>query len=100
MNYIELRNWIEQKVNRSHNDFTWNKTVDIAFIKNWSWIIGYMSHYSHITMLSKYGYGTCLLKIKNTSWKSVVLTNMSGRILDILRAFLIKQLSHSRLLIC
>ena len=98
MNYIELRNWIEQKVNRSHNDFTWNKTVDIVFIKNW--IIGYMSHYSHITMLSKYGYGTCLLKIKNTSWKSVVLTNMSGRILDILRAFLIKQLSHSRLLIC
>ena len=30
-------------------------------------------------MLSKYGYGTYPLKIKNTSWKSVVLTNKVGK---------------------
>ena len=37
------------------------------------------------------------LKLK-TSWKSIVFTNKVGKNLDILWAFLIKQLFHSRLL--
>ena len=39
----------------------------------------------------------CMHLLK-TSWKSVVLTNKVGRILDILWGFLIKQLFHSHLL--
>ena len=39
----------------------------------------------------------CMHLLK-TSWKSVVLTNKGGRILDILWGFLIKQLFHSHLL--
>ena len=52
---------------------------------------------SHYTMLSKYGNCTRLLKIKN-KLKIGFLHIKSGRILDILWTFLIKQLFHSRLL--
>ena len=44
------------------------------------------------TILSKYGNCTRLLKIKNRMFLQI----KSGRILDILLAFLIKQLFHSR----
>ena len=40
---------------------------------------------SHYTMLSKYGNSTCLLKTKNK-----LKIGWSGRILDILWAFLLK----------
>ena len=54
----------------------------------------YMRHY---TMFSKYGNWMHLLKIENKlNW--LFLQIKSGRILDILWAFLIKQLFHSHLL--
>ena len=50
-------------------------------------------------MLSKYGNCTCLLKIKIQAENQLFLQIQSRRILDILRAFLIKQLLfHSHLL--
>ena len=49
-------------------------------------------------MLSKYGNCTRLLKIKNKLKIVCFLQIKSGRILDILWAFLVKQLFHSRLL--
>ena len=49
-------------------------------------------------MLSKYGKCTRLLKIKNKLKIVCFLQVKSGRILDILWAFLVKQLFHSRLL--
>ena len=52
----------------------------------------------HYIMLSKYGNSTHLLKIKNKLKIGCFLQKKSGRILDILWAFLIKQLFHSRLL--
>ena len=51
------------------------------------------------TMLSKYGNCMRLLKIKNTLKNRLFLQVKSGSILDILWAFLIKQLLHSRMLI-
>ena len=50
------------------------------------------------TMLSNYGNCTRLLKIKKQAENRLFLQIKSGRILDILLAFLIKQLFHSRLL--
>ena len=47
---------------------------------------------SHYTMLSKYGNCTCLLKIKIQAENQLFLQIQLRRILDILRAFLIKQL--------
>ena len=55
-----------------------------------------MSHYPR--MFSKYGNCTRLLKIKKQDENRLFLQIKSGRILDILWAFLIKQLFHSRLL--
>ena len=52
----------------------------------------------HDTMLSKYGNCKSLLRIKKLAENHVCLQIKSGRILDILWAFLIKQLFHSRLL--
>ena len=49
-------------------------------------------------MLSKYGNCTRLLKIKKQAENRLFLKIKSGRILDILWPFLIKQLLHSRLL--
>ena len=50
-------------------------------------------------MLSKYGNCTCLLKIKIQAENQLFLQIQLRRILDILRAFLIKQLLfHLRLL--
>ena len=50
-------------------------------------------------MLSKYGNCTCLLKIKIQAENQLFLQKQLRRILDILRAFLIKQLLfHLRLL--
>ena len=49
-----------------------------------------MSHYNHYTMLSKYG--NCAPENR------LCLQINSGRILDILWVFFIKQLFHSRLL--
>ena len=50
-------------------------------------------------MLSKYGNCTCLLKIKMQAENQLFLQIQLRRILDILRAFLIKQLLfHLRLL--
>ena len=50
-------------------------------------------------MLSKYGNCTCLLKIKIQAENQFFLQIQLRRILDILRAFLIKQLLfHLRLL--
>ena len=43
-------------------------------------------------MLSKYGNCTCLLKIKIQAENQLFLQTQLRRILDILRAFLIKQL--------
>ena len=51
------------------------------------------------TMLSKYGNCTRLLKIKNKLKNRLFLQVKSRSILDILWAFLIKQLLHSRMLI-
>ena len=54
---------------------------------------------SHYTMLSKYGNCTCLLKIKIQAENQLFLQIQLRRILDILRAFLIKQLLfHLRML--
>ena len=54
---------------------------------------------SHYTMLSKYGNCTCLLKIKIQAENQLFLQIQLRRILDILSAFLIKQLLfHLRLL--
>ena len=53
---------------------------------------------SRYTVLSKYGDCKRLLKIKNKLKIHWFLEIKSGRILDILWAFLIKQLFHSRLL--
>ena len=53
---------------------------------------------SHYTMLSKYGYFTRLLKIKNKLKIGCFYKTKSVRILDILWEFLIKQLFHWRLL--
>ena len=47
---------------------------------------------SHYTMLSKYGNCTCLLKIKIQAENQLFSQIQLRRILDILRAFLIKQL--------
>ena len=49
-------------------------------------------------MLSKYGNRTRLLKIKKQAENRLFLRIKSRRILDILWAFLIKQLLHSHLL--
>ena len=50
-------------------------------------------------MLSKYGNCTCLLKIKIQAENQLFLQIQLRRILDILRAFLIKQLLfHLRML--
>ena len=49
-------------------------------------------------MLSKYVNCTRLLKIKKRAENRLFLQTKSGRILDILWAFLRKQLLHSRLL--
>ena len=54
---------------------------------------------SRYTMLSKYGNCTSLLKIKNKLKNRLFLQIKSRSILDILWAFLIKQLFHSRFLI-
>ena len=65
-----------------------------AILELWlAWPSWYMSHY---TILSKYGNCTRLLKVKNKL--KIGCFTKSGRILDILTAFLIKQLFHSRLL--
>ena len=53
---------------------------------------------NHYTMLSKYGNGTRLLKIKKQAKNQLFLQAKLGRILDILWAYLIKHLFHSRLL--
>ena len=54
---------------------------------------------SHYTMLSKYVNCTCLLKIKIQAENQLFLQIQLRRILDILSAFLIKQLLfHLRLL--
>ena len=50
------------------------------------------------TMLSNYGNRTRFLKIKKQAENRLFLQIKSERILDILLAFLIKQLFHSRLL--
>ena len=52
---------------------------------------------SHYTRLSKYGNCTHLLKIKKAE-NRLYLQIKSGRIFDLLWAFLIKQLFHSRLM--
>ena len=54
---------------------------------------------SRYTMLSKCGNCMRLLKIKNKPKNRMFLQIKSRSILDILWAFLIKQLLHSRLLI-
>ena len=53
---------------------------------------------SRYTILSKYGNCTRLLKILKKAINRLFFQIKSGRILDILWAFAIKQLFHSRLL--
>ena len=75
--------------------FKKTESLGNAILELWLvWPSWYMSHY---TILSKYGNCTRLLKVLKNKLKIGRFTK-SGRILDILTAFLIKQLFHSRLL--
>ena len=87
----------------SNNYYQWNSLYSI--IKNWSldnailelWLAEPSWYMRHYNMFSKYGNCMHLLKIENKlNW--LFLQIKSERILDILWAFLIKQIFHSHLM--